>query len=194
LGRGILAKIPAPENGQPLALGPDATGSTADLNLLQGYEFHSRRILLSQAKRDDLPDARRQLFESPGLGMAAWQRRHASDRVSVFVLLDDHRELPGLPLANGPLHGLSISSCVGRHPEPFACHSEHRQPFGCPSLAETRRVARGERMLNPNDLRIEFLQSKAKNPGIWLRVNSTKILQFAAGQKIKYSDPSLRSG
>ncbi|GEM_PF-6500025 len=27
-----------------------------------------------------------------------------------------------------------------------------------------------------------------------LRVNSTKIVQFAAGQKIKYRDPSLRSG
>ncbi|HUY12861.1 MAG TPA: hypothetical protein VMX16_04415 [Terriglobia bacterium] len=49
-------------------------------------------------------------------------------------------------------------------------------------------------MLNLNDLRIEFLQSVARNPGISLRVNSAKGLQFAAGQKIKYSDPSLRSG
>jgi len=38
-------------------------------------------------------------------------------------------------------------------------------------------------MLNLNDLRIAFLQSVAKNPGISLRVNSAKNLQFAAGER-----------
>ncbi|HUY15783.1 MAG TPA: hypothetical protein VMX16_19465 [Terriglobia bacterium] len=33
-------------------------------------------------------------------------------------------------------------------------------------------------MLNLNDLRIEFLQSEAKNQGILLRANSANLRQF----------------